>query len=248
MGRVETRYHPQRRALGPRVLLTVLPAFATALFFPKPALAQSAVLDAEPSIGCFRGNPLPRCKSFWIFEMQGSLQIAQTSRLVDSGNGSPQETSAFDPVFEWNLGHMMNTSDEWAFGGVITVGTGNSNPLTGLKARARRWMSSQVSVEAETGALWSDASGHHFPGLLGGTTALRLNIRDQGQFYLRWDVLPLPEERSNYSGGREYFDPGGVQHGVSVGASVGSVPSLVGTGALGVGFIVLLAILANENR
>lgn len=257
MGRAETRCRrdcgaPGRRAPGFRFLSCVLVAIAQGLaptvLLPTPARAQSEASDDEPSIGCFRGNPLPRCKSFWIFEMQGSLPIAETSRLVDTGYNGPEETGTFDPVFEWNLGHMMNTSDEWAFGGVMTVGTGNSNPLTGLKARARRWMNPQVSVEAETGAMWSDASGFHFNSLLGGTAAVRLNIRDQGQFYLRWDVLSIPEERIDRSGTREYYDPGGVQHGVSVGASVGSVPSLVGTGALGVAFVVILAIVASENR
>jgi hypothetical protein len=31
-----------------------------------------------------------------------------------------------------------------------------------------------------------------------------------------------------------YYDPGGTQHALSVGLSAGSVPALIGTGALGV--------------
>ena len=251
MGRVEGTLYRSRSAAVTRavrgLLLLAAQGLAATVLLPSPGHAQVSEAVAEPSIGCFRGHPLPRCKSFWIFEMQGSLPLAETSRIVDSGYGPPEEIGSFDPVFEWNLGHMMNTSDEWAFGGVITVGSGNSNPLTGLKARARRWMNPDVSVEAETGAMWSNASGFHYPGLLGTTAAIRLNIRDQGQFYLRWDLLPVPEERINLSGSREYYDAGGIQHGVSVGVSVGSVPSLIGTGALGLGFVVLLAIFAAEE-
>ena len=29
--------------------------------------------EGRRQIGCFRGRPLPACKSFWIVEMQGSL-------------------------------------------------------------------------------------------------------------------------------------------------------------------------------
>jgi hypothetical protein len=83
-----------------------------------PASAQGSMdVDARPEIGCFRGRPLPACKSFWIAEMQGSSPVAQTSRTVrfDSDperSGSPQffedQLTTFDSVLEWNLGHMAN--------------------------------------------------------------------------------------------------------------------------------------------
>ena len=44
------------------------------------------------------------------------------------------------------------------------------------------------------------------PGLNGGTADLRLNIRDQGSFFMRWDVLSLPEEL--FEAHSRYYDPG----------------------------------------
>ena len=49
---------------------------------PVPIRAQ-AEGDAEgrQQVGCFRGRPLPVCKSFWIFEMQGNAPLVQTDGL-----------------------------------------------------------------------------------------------------------------------------------------------------------------------
>ena len=205
-----------------------------------PASAQgSKDVDARPEIGCFRGRPHPACKSFWIVEMQGSSPVAQTSRTVrfDSDperSGSPQffedQLTTFDSVIEWNLGHMANLGDKYALGGVVTVGSGNGDALSGLKVRLRRWLSSDFSVEAEAGALWSDAGGMRRSDAIGGTAALRFNIRDQGAIYLRWDVLPLLEESQPWG----YYDPGGTQHALSVGLSAGDgVPLTVEGGGSG---------------
>lgn len=221
---------------------------------PRPASGQgSRDAGAGPQIGCFRGRPLPACKSFWIVEMQGSEPIAQTSRRVRvysdferTGFGSvfEREQAAFGSVLEWSLGHMANLGEKYALGGVVTGGTGNGGSgLTGLKVRLRRWLTADLSLEAEAGALWSNPDGTLGSNPLGGTAALRFNIRDQGAFYLRWDVLPLPEE-SGLSG---YYDPGGIQHGLSVGVSAGSVPALIGTGALGVTMAVLVALLVGHT-
>ena len=227
------------------VLLGVVPAI--------PSSAQgSRDADGRQQIGCFRGRPLPACKTFWIVEMQGSSPVAQTSRTVrfDSDperSGSPQffedHLTTFDSVIEWNLGHMANLGDKYALGGVVTVGSGNGDALSGLKVRLRRWLSSDFSVEAEAGAFWSDAGGMRRSDAIGGTAALRFNIRDQGAIYLRWDVLPVLEESQPWG----YYDPGGTQHALSVGLSAGSVPALIGTGALGVTWLVLLAIIVGQG-
>ena len=183
---------------------------------------------------------MPDCKSFWIFEIQGSAPLYQTERVtyIDATTQIPD--GAFDSVLEWNLGHMVNLGDAFALGGVVTVGTGNTDPLTGIKARARRWFTQDVSLELEAGLLRSNATDTQFPGVNGGTADIRLNIRDQGSFYLRWDVLSLPEQ--DFPAYSSYYDPGGIHHGVSVGVSLGSVPALAGTGSLGLVYAVLLAV------
>ena len=227
------------------VLMVVVPAI--------PASGQgSRDADGRQQIGCFRGRPLPACKTFWIVEMQGSLPVAQTSRTLrfssdpgrsDSPQFSEVKLPAFDNLLDWNLGHMANLGDRYALGGVVTVGTGNGDGLSGLKVRLRRWLSADLSVEAEAGAAWSNADGTGRLGAPGGSAALRFNIRDQGTFFLRWDVLPLPEESAQWG----YHDPGGTQHGLSVGVSAGSVPALIGTGPLGVTMAVLLGVFIAED-
>lgn len=177
---------------------------------PVPIRAQ-AEGDGEgrQQVGCFRGRPLPVCKSFWIFEMQGNAPLVQTE-----GAGG----KAFDNELEWNLGHMVNVDSTYAIGGVVTVGTGNDNALTGLKLRGRRWLRSDLSLEAEGGLVWKDAT-------VGGTAALRLNIRDQGSFYLRWDMLPNLAH--------------GAQHALSLGVGTGSVPALITSGAAGLAVLII---------
>ena len=237
-----------------KVLIIGMALIVIAVVPGIPAWAQgSKDVDARPQVGCFRGRPLPACKSFWIVEMQGSSPVAQTSRSVirvysdPTRSGLPQASEyqlrTFDNVLEWNLGHMANLGDKYALGGVVTVGSGNGDALSGLKVRLRRWLSSDFSVEAEAGALWSDAGGMRRSDAIGGTAALRFNIRDQGAIYLRWDVLPLLEESQPWG----YYDPGGTQHALSVGLSAGSVPALIGTGALGVTWLVLLAIIVGQG-
>ena len=145
---------------------------------PRPASAQSSRdTDARRQVGCFRGRPLPAWKSFWIVEMQGSSPIVQSSRRVRVFSDPEQPglpdvytypVNAFASVLEWNLGHMVNLGDKFALGGVVTVGTGGGNALDGLKLRLRRWLNSDLSVEAEAGALWSNEAGTLGSNAIGG--------------------------------------------------------------------------------
>jgi hypothetical protein len=206
-------------------------------------MATAGAGSAQQQIGCFRGKPLPACKSFWIVEMQGFIPIAQTTRTVTSGGGGDEYSypaKAFDNALEWNLGHMVNVGHGYALGGIFTVGSGNSDPLTGIKLRGRKWLGENLSLELEAGLLRSDADGARFAGVNGWTSDLRLNIRDQGSFFVRYDGVSLAQDAFPQYG---YFDPGGSHHGFSLGASAGSVPALVGSGALGLAIVVLFALL-----
>lgn len=225
------------RALGATLALASAAAASpvNAQQTPRPDATE-----ARPKVGCLRGQPLPACKSFWIVEMQGTTALLQTSRVVSYGGGYETATDAFEERLEWNLGHMVNLTPTFALGGTFTVGNGNTDALTGVRLRARRWMSRDISVEGEGGLLRTTAGGATYPGVTGVTAGLRLNIRDQGSFFVRWDGVSLPEVRQTDSW--IFHDPGGFHHGLSVGASAGSVPALIGTGALGLAYTVLLAL------
>lgn len=205
-------------------------------------LSGADASSAQESVGCLRGRPLPACKTFWIVEMQGSTPLAQTSRTVVYGGDIQEGSDAFDQVLEWNLGHMVNLSPTFAVGGELTLGTGNTDVLTGMRLRARRWLGKDLSVELEGGLLRTDAGQSRYPGVYGGTVDVRFNIRDQGSFYVRWDALDLEEQSFDWM-----FDPGGFHHALSLGASAGSVPALVGTGALGLAWTILFAIYWQED-
>lgn len=213
---------------------------ATGLAVPQGAKAQD--VGGGTAIGCLRGRPLPACRSFWLIEMQGSTPLAQTGRMVRWGTNNPEtRRDAFDQTLEWNLGHMVNLTPTFALGGLFTIGTGNDDVLTGVKLRARRWVSRDVSLELEGGILRTHANNAVYPGVSGPTADLRLNIRDQGSFFVRWDGVRLPAVQP-VPGLDGYSDPGGFHHGISVGASAGSVPALIGSGALGLLYAVLLAL------
>ena len=209
------------------------------------AVAQEVGSAGEdPRVACFRGRPLPACKSFWIIEMQGHAPLIQTSRTVTYTPGYPLRQTAFGSELEWNLGHMVNLGPSWALGGVVTAGTGAGEAFTGLKLRARRWMSPNISVEAEGGLLRTDGNGALYPNENGVTADVRLNIRDYGSFYVRWDGVSVPARRYGPDGSD---DPGGFHQALSVGVGLGSLPALVGTGALGLGYIILLGIFLGTD-
>ena len=230
--------HPVRRTVGALALAVVVAPGSVSGQDPDPA-------PAAAKVGCFRGRPLPDCKSFWIFEMQGSVPLLQTERFLYIDGNAPIGNDVFDSQLEWNVGHMVNLGETFSLGGVITVGTGNTDPLTGIRARIRRWFSTDVSLEVEAGILRSNATDTQFPGVNGGTADIRLNIRDHGAFFVRWDVLPLPEEV--YPAYSSYYQPARTYYGTSVGVALGSVPAVAGTGALGVVFAVLLGMFVADS-
>jgi len=203
--------------------------------------AASAVEAQDEQVGCLRGRPLPECKTFWIVEMQGSMPLVQTQRTIVLGGNIEQGSNTIEEVLEWNVGHMVNVTPTFAVGGLFTLGTGNTDVLTGMRLRARRWLSENLSLELEGGLLRTDAGSSRYPGVYGGTVDVRLNIRDQGSFYVRWDGVDLEEQSFDWM-----FDPGGFHHGLSVGASAGSVPALIGTGALGLAWTVLFALYSRD--
>ena len=220
-------------------------ALASAALTCVATLAGASGLAAQAKVGCLRGQPLPACRSFWLLEMQGSTALVQTTRMVSYGGDVQAATDAFGEVLEWNLGHMVNLTPAFAVGGVFTVGSGSSDVLTGLRLRGRRWLSDDLSVELEGGLLKTTAGGAAYPGKGGPTVGLRLNVRDQGSFFVRWDGVSLPEVLPTESW--MHHDPGGFHHGLSVGASAGSVPALIGTGALGLAWTVFFAVYWTDN-
>lgn len=231
------------RVCGGVLAITVMGAWEPAVSDVARVQAQEEQESEGPRTGCFRGRPLPACKSFWLLELQGFTPLAQTTRLVSYSDGRPVEMTAFEGTLEWNLGHMVNVSPTFAIGGTLSVGPhGGSGIFTGLKARARHWLSEDLSLELAGGLL---EAGGHYPSARGATADVRINVRDQGAFFVRWDGVSLPGERHPDA---RYVDEGGFQQAVSVGVAAGSVPALVATGALGLGYVIFIALYLGASN
>lgn len=230
--------------LAAAVLLGALPGTAPSLSAQAGAAGTpGAERGLARQIGCLRGRPMPACKSYWLIEMQGYTPLTQTTRSVTyGGGGGPVEMGVFESQLEWNVGHMVNLTPTFALGGTLSVGPhGGSGIFTGLKGRARHWLNPSLSLELAGGLL---ETGARHPSARGTTADVRINVRDQGAFFVRWDGVSLPEEE--WPGGGT--DSGGFQQALSVGASAGSVPALIGTGALGLGYVIVMGLfLANAS-
>jgi hypothetical protein len=205
--------------------------------------AQTGAAVAPTSkIGCFRGAPPPVCTSFWIVEMQAQKPVAQTRRPVLYHDEAPVRMHSFESEIEWNVGHMVNLTPTFALGGVVTLGTGAEDRLAGVKVRARRWLDPSLSLEVQAGLLRTD---NRQPTPVGLTGDVRLNIRDQGSVFVRWDGLSLSSAGSPAG---PYFDPGGFQQALSFGIGAGSMPAVIGTGALGLGFAIVLGLVLSDSN
>lgn len=215
---------------------------------PEPAAAQDQEDDIAPRIGCLSGRPLPQCKTSWIIELQGSVPMVQSHRTVNYGGGQTFQQQAFpDEEISWGIGHLVHLNPDWAVGGLFTVGSGGGDPLTGVRLRVRRWILPDLSLEAEGGLLRSNADGSRYPDVTGPTAGLRLNIRNHGSFYLQWDALDLPPLTQDWGNGSLYQDPGGWQSGIRVGASLNSLPALVGSGVLTLAYAVLWGLYSGSD-
>ncbi len=220
----------------------VAPGVATPGHQGALAAQSAAAGDHAPRVGCLRGRPLPACKSFWLVEMQGYTPLTQSGRSVTYSGGPQVRLEAFESTLEWNLGHMVNLSPTFALGGTLSVGpSGGSGIFSGARLRARRWMSPDWSLELSGGLLDSDA---RYPSARGVTFDARVNIRDQGAFFVRWDGASLAPDNFPESG---HFDPGGFQQALSIGAAAGSAPGLIGTAALGLGYVILFGLYLSDS-
>jgi hypothetical protein len=118
-----------------RVLLAVGALSATAAV---PAAAQS----------CFRGGPEPRCASFWIAE--AGLSFGPRRQIV-----SPRGPST-GHLLTWEIGWMRNAGANLALGGSTFLegdGIRMAGWRAGVKARYRRWLGPDRSLDIEPGVV-----------------------------------------------------------------------------------------------
>jgi hypothetical protein len=214
---------------------------AAAVILPAAVAGQDTARAPAPREFCFDGGRLPKCRTFVIAEMQGVMRLAQTSRLVrwnDDSQYPAQPVSVWDEDgLQWEVGLMHNVSERWALGGAARLGDGSTGALTGLTARARRWMSDEVAVDMSAGATFVAASSPgDYTKKTGFSGDARLNFSDDAYFGLRYEQVPIGAKPGPYGG----FDAGGEQRALSLLLGVGSEWAVAGSAALGLGLVLFL--------
>src|SRR5437764_874817 len=104
-------------------------ACACLLFLAGAAAAQTPSRTRD----CYRGRPLPPCRSFWITEFG----------LLGRLNALPEPRTTVDPFFRWEVGGMQNRNERTAFGATIVIEADDLGSRYGITPRYRRWLAAR---------------------------------------------------------------------------------------------------------
>ena len=140
------------------VMLRTVIVFACALI-PIAIGAQSDTAARAPAPRCWRGKPLPQCRSFWITEMAGEYAFVTTKTNYRLTFGSHVEAiSKADDSAQllWRIGPMFNTAPSRAIGVTLSAGTVIEGGREAIELRRRRWISAEQSVDFSAGVLRMD--------------------------------------------------------------------------------------------
>jgi hypothetical protein len=207
-----------------------------------PAEVSAVEPPSEPAAFCWRGQALPACRHFALFEMEGALAVAST-RAVHESSVVISEHPVFEDRLSWQLGLMRNVSPEWAVGATVSIGAGPHGPATGLRVRARRWLAPRRSVEVEAGAIDTQVNRRFGSGIgWGPTVGGRLNLGDYVSVFARWEAVYAGAGSDGY-----YSREAGFHQGLLVGASAGSTVAVAGSAALGVAAAFIAYMLSQTD-
>jgi hypothetical protein len=165
------------------------------------------LLAGSAGADCFRGRPLPECRSFWITESAALYQL-------DNRSAGKWHSKLYYLV---NLGWMVNRNDGYAFGGLTSLGF---NDLTNdwrlhLGVRLRRWVAGETAVDITAGIPVS-ASRTAFPSVFAELSAMQ---SDRIGATVRMEMVT-----SEYSSARNM----GWYGGLRLGAEPGIVAAIAG--------------------
>ncbi|MCC6930473.1 MAG: hypothetical protein IT359_15915 [Gemmatimonadaceae bacterium] len=193
---------------------------------------------AEPRL-CWRGRPIPTCRTFVLTEIGYYAVAAVTQRHYEysypDGSGGMVTYGYHDdmasPQLTTELGMMRNTGPRTALGGTLLIGFGTGGGDVGLKGRYRRWLSpSGMALDVGGGVISGTLQGQsgtvRGPGL---TMDVALNAADYGALVVRTDI-----QRASGQSARALY--GGVR--------LGSRPAAVGSAVLVAGFFALVALFS----
>src|SRR5438067_6246284 len=117
--------------------------------------AQSDTTGRVPLPRCWRGKPLPLCRSFFLTEMAGEYAFA-TTKTTNGNHVEGQRTADESAQLLWRIGPMFNTAPSRAIGVTLSAGVVNEGGREAIELRRRRWMNAEQSVDLSAGALRMD--------------------------------------------------------------------------------------------
>lgn len=109
--------------------------------------SQAQTPDTGSSRECFRGRPLPTCKSFWITEAGYAGRLTSGDEFRPS-DGSSTSTPGGSLLATLELGYMWNVGPRLALGGGVGAGTFEGIYFA-VKPRVRFWASPDVAIDLE---------------------------------------------------------------------------------------------------
>ena len=139
-------------------------------------------------------------------------------------------------VATWDLGMMVNTGRQSAFGGALFAGVNGGGTRLGVKARYRRWLTRTVALDLSPGVLLagSTSSGlaqFRSPGFTG---HVGFTWKDWVGATVQFEAVRFADAATGTSGS---------DASLASGIRFGSYPGVV-TGAAALGVVILYVIIA----
>jgi hypothetical protein len=97
------------------------------------AVAMGLVPAGAAAQTCFRGAPAPRCRQFFVLEMDASHSAGAVAR-------NPY-------AFSWATGGMANVGPRSAVGGALLVAADDDGHRIGVQGRFRRWLHGRTALD-----------------------------------------------------------------------------------------------------
>lgn len=185
-------------------------------------LCTMAPVQSGQAQTCFRGRPLPACRSFALLELGYAHRLGAPSMVT---GGSPQVH-----YLNGEVGWMVGRSPRLSIGGTFFAGALVDYEFElrpGLKARARYWLGDRTGVDLGVGVMlgrvpadstsWSPTERRP-----GATAHLGLSLNDALHFTMLGEYLPNPVDRDlvGYAGVRLGSKPA-LWSGLIVGSLLG---------------------------
>jgi len=101
------------------------------------ASARTAAAQAREGRACFQPQPMPMCRSFWVTEFGLQYYLSQPPGVNNQRR--------YQVI--WELGWMRNRTPGDAVGGSIFIATNDHVHRSGVRARYRRWIGDETSVD-----------------------------------------------------------------------------------------------------